>query len=251
MKSGTVFAETLISLNRIPDLAGIRTSPDGGLLMGAATRIRGIERSEIIGERFTALWDAAQVLAAPQIRNVATVGGNLCNASPCADTAGPLIVLSARPAVTGPFGEREIPVTDLFLGPGMISLRPPEILTEIRVPSPPPGAGSAYIKQGRVSMDLAVASAAAYVEMENGICRVCRLAAGSVAPVPLFLSEASLMASGRKPTSSMLADVQESVSAEVSPITDVRSTAEYRKAVAGVLAVRALKKAVERAGGMI
>jgi len=154
------------------------------------------------------------------------------------------MVLGATLTIGGPGGERTLPVEDFFEGPGRTVLRREEILTGIAIPERVPGTGSAFLKLGRVSQDIAVINAAALVIMEGGVCRTCRLAVGAVAPTPLRLRGVERLVEGRRPDPELLAEVERGVRGEVNPITDVRSTEEYRREVSGVLLRRALEQAV-------
>ena len=242
MKQKIIAPPALISLRRIEELA--RMGRDRGLLLGSMTPLRALEKSEEIAASHPCLSQAVGSLANPQIRNVATVGGNLCNAAPSADCAPPLMVLGATLTIGGPGGERTLPVEDFFEGPGRTVLRREEILTGIAIPERVPGTGSAFLKLGRVSQDIAVINAAALVIMEGGVCRTCRLAVGAVAPTPLRLRGVERLVEGRRPDPELLAEVERGVRGEVNPITDVRSTEEYRREVSGVLLRRALEQAV-------
>ncbi len=161
---------------------------------------------------------AAEKLGSVQIRNVATIGGNLCNASPCADTAVALLVLEAQVRLVSPTGARMVPIEQFFLGPGQTCAFSGEIMTEIILP-PPDKSAAAFFKEGRVKMDIAVASLAVAVEMEGDVCRRLRLAAGSVAPVPLRLTEIERMLEGQRFTRSMAEQAKEAAKKCVSPIS--------------------------------
>ncbi len=245
MKQGAVRPESVISLRHIEDLKGIRWN--GGLSVGGMTLFRDLEGDPEIAREYPALSQAVRVLANPQVRNVATIGGNLANAAPSADCAPPLLVLEAEVAVKGPAGERVVPVDRFFTGPGETCMETPEVLASVRIPPKGEGTGTAFLKAGRVSQDIAVVNAAALVVMEGGVCRKCRLAAGAVAPVPLRLRRAEEAVEGKEITPELVERVKAVAEEEVSPITDVRSTAEYRRTMSGVLIKRALYQALEAA----
>jgi aerobic carbon-monoxide dehydrogenase medium subunit len=233
--------DALVSLSSIPELQGIEL--DGReLRIGAATPIREIVRHEGLRELCPVLALAAGRLGSPQIRNRATIGGNLCNASPCADTATPLLVLEARVRARGERGIRELSLEELFRGPGGTRLEDGEILTDILVPRPAPGARATFRKKGRVHMDLAVASVAVLVELDGPICRRARLAAGSVAPVPLRLRPVEELLAGKPLDAAVIAAAGAAAERAVSPITDIRSTEEYRRRMVGVFVRRALEE---------
>jgi len=231
----------LISLSSIPELHGV-TIDDNGARIGAMTRIVELVEHRALRERYPVLVEAALRLGSPQIRNVATVGGNLCNASPCADTATPLLALEARLRLRGAAGERELPLEQLFLGPGETCLAPGELLAEVVLPPPAPAARATFQKKGRVRMDLALASATVLVELDGAVCRRARVAAGSVAPTPLRHKQAESMLAGQTLTPDVLAAAGKAAAGGVSPISDVRCTAEYRRELIAVYVKRALEE---------
>jgi carbon-monoxide dehydrogenase medium subunit len=194
---------------------------------------------------YPALARAASLLANPQVRNVATVGGNLSNAAPSADSAPPLMALEAVLTLEGPGGSREVPIDDFFAGPGQTCLQPTEILTRIAIPEKTPGTGTAFLKVGRVAQDIAIANAAALLVVKGKICTKCRLCAGAVAPVPLRLKRVEAALEGEEISPHLLEDVAAMVQEDVRPITDVRSTEAYRRIVSGVLVKRAITQALE------
>lgn len=235
--------DALVSLRGLEELKGI--AHDGGLILGSMTLLRHIERDPLIARRYPALTRAMGWLANPQIRNVATIGGNLCNAAPSADGAPPLLVAEATLTIEGPEGAREVTVEEFFTGPGENCMGSLEVLKAIHIPEPPDRAGMAFLKVGRTRQDLAIVNAAALLVVENSICSKCRLAVGAVAPVPMRLKEAEKMLEGREIGADLLQRVGLAVEKEVRPITDVRSTQEYRRTVSGVLIRRAIAQALE------
>ena len=246
VRQGALEPDALISLRHIGELEGIHWN--GGLRLGSMTRFRDLERDKTLERTYAALSQAVRVLANPQVRNVATIGGNLANAAPSADCAPPLLVLEAGCLVEGPGGERTVPVDAFFQGPGETCMDGTEMLKAIEIPGLEKGAGTAFAKAGRVSQDIALINAAALVVLEGGLCRTCRLAAGAVAPVPLRLKRAEEAVTGQEITPELLDRVKGLVEEEVSPITDVRSTADYRRIMSGVLVKRAIEQAVRDAG---
>ena len=228
----------LISLASIPELTGLDVN--GRTRIGALTCIGDLLDSPELSRSFPILVQAAGQLGSVQIRNVATVGGNLCNCSPCADIAPPLLVLGARVELARDGSRRELPLEQLMLGPGETSLAPGEILTGVLVDPPPEHAAGVFVKKGRVRVDLALASAAVLLVMEGDRCRHARIAAGSVAPVPLRLTEAEALLEGSKLSSDLLVEVQAAVMRGVQPISDVRAGADYRRRLVGVQVRRAV-----------
>jgi carbon-monoxide dehydrogenase medium subunit len=241
IKHGVIKADALISLRRIGPLEGITWN--GGLTLGSMALFRTIERDSSIARDYPSLTQAVSILANPQVRNMATVGGNLCNGAPSADSVPPLMVLEAVLTLEGPGGKREVPIGDFFTGPGQTCMDRTEILTQIKIPKAAPNSGTVFLKKGRVSQDIAVVNAAALLVMEGKMCRKCRLAVGAVAPVPLRLTKIEEMVEGREIDPEILDRVGEMVERAVSPITDVRSTEEWRRAMSGVLIKRAIQKA--------
>jgi len=241
----------IVSLRRIPALTGVTTEPGGGMRIGAATPVADLLRNAAIVRRYPLLAQALRVMASPQIRNVATLGGNLCNASPCADTAPPLLAYEARVVLERPRGRRELPLDAFFLGPGETALRPGEILTAVRLPAPPPGARTRFHKQRRVHLDLALASVAVLLQFRGSTCRRARIAAGSVAPTPLRLYEVERRLEGRTVTPELAAEAGALAARSVSPIDDLRATAAWRRTVVEVRVRRAILElaGIEATGG--
>ena len=247
IKARALEPDALVSLRHIEELQGVHWN--GGLRLGSMTLFRDMERDIEITRKYPALAQAVRVLANPQVRNVATIGGNLANAAPSADCAPPLLVLEAALTLEGPGGTREVSMEDFFTGPGKTSLKSTEVLKAISIPGLNQGTGSAFLKAGRVSQDISLINAAALVVMDGAVCTTCRLAAGAVAPVPLRLKKAEQAVEGQKITPDLLEHVKGLAEEEVTPITDVRSTAEYRRVMSGVLVKRAIAQAVKEAGG--
>ncbi|NQS91058.1 MAG: xanthine dehydrogenase family protein subunit M [Chloroflexi bacterium] len=216
--------------------------------IGAAATHAQILDSKILAEHFPALIEAASDIAGPPIRNRGTLGGNLVNASPAADLATPLLVYDARAVITGQDGETEVQLGEFFTGPGKTVLKPVEILTEIRIPKMPPQTAAAFIKLGkRKAMAIAVVSAAVRFTLnEGGAIAEARIALGSVAPVPLRAIKAETALQGQVPSEELFAAVGEAASEESTPISDLRSTGEYRKKMVAVLTRRALTAAWQR-----
>jgi carbon-monoxide dehydrogenase medium subunit len=230
----------LISLRSIPALSGIE---NGKITrVGAMTSISDILKSPVILEKYPVLTQAAKTLGSVQIRNVATIGGNLCNGSPAADMAPPLLVLQAKVKVQSVQDSRDITLEKFFRGPGETRLSRDEILTDILLEPPEENTKTVFLKKGRTRMDLAVASVAALIQKEGNRCLKARMAAGSVAPTPLRLFKVEAMLEGASFSKELLDEAQHLASRCVSPISDARSTADYRYHLVGVLVKRALEK---------
>jgi len=230
----------LISLRSIPELATIEIN--GGARIGALATISDIIQHRELGHNYPVLIEAAKRLGSVQIRNVATVGGNLCNCSPSADMALPLLVLEAKVRLQAAKTSREIPLSEFFKGPGESCLSSDEILTDILLDPPRQNAKATFLKKGRVKMDLALASLALLLEIEGGRCRKARIAAGSVAPIPLRLSKVETLLEGGAISKDLISKAQQLATKIVSPITDVRATEKYRRQIIGVYMKRGLEK---------
>ena len=238
----------LVSLARIEGLTGIDFTSAGGLTIGAMTTGNQVARDEGILTRFPGIHDAACSLAAEQVRNQATVAGNLCMAVPSADMAPILLAHGATMRVASPSGGRSVPLREFFIGPRETVLGPADIVTVIEVPPPAPGTGGASLRQGgRVSLSLPMASAAAVVVMDGQVCREATVALGAVAPTPIVATGVGEAVVGGELDEKALQAAGERAAAASVPIDDIRATREYRLELVKVLARRVLKKAAERA----
>ena len=247
LKEGIISPEAIIDLKGL-GLNLIRDANHGGLVIEALATLDSLEKSRKVKELYPALWDAVTHMATAQVRNRATVGGNLCYASPSADTAPPLIVYGASATAESAAGRRNIPVEELFAGPGQTTLQPGEIITAITLPEVPANSGSAYIKHCRTEKDLAILGVAVYLELDGGrICRAARLALGAVAPVPIRTREAEANLEGKEITGEIIVAAADLASREASPIDDQRASAEYRRDMVREVTMRALRKALEKA----
>jgi len=239
-KSGLERPPAVISLRGIDALSGIDARGEG-LRIGALTPLSDVQSHATVNAYFPVLTAAIARMGSVQIRNVATLAGNLCNASPCADSAPPLIVYGARLVLRGPAGERTVSVRDFFHGPRDTARRPGELVTAVDLDAPSPGARGVFFKKGRVAMDLALVNLAALVEMDGEACRSARLATGAVGPVPIRLTEVEALVEGEALTDARIAEAAALAMASVSPITDVRAGADYRRHLVGVYTRRALE----------
>ncbi|MFH1755447.1 MAG: FAD binding domain-containing protein, partial [Candidatus Latescibacterota bacterium] len=210
--------------------------------IGAMTTISELIQHRALGIDHPVLIEAARRLGGVQIRNAATVAGNLCNCSPCADTALPLLILDARVRLQNPQESRDIPLHELFVGPGESCIAPGEIMTDIIVDPPETAARATSFKKGRVKMDLAIASVAVLLIMEENMCRKARIAAGSVAPVPIRLHNVEALLENKPLSREIVNEAGELAAMCVTPITDIRSTEDYRRHLVGVFVRRAIEK---------
>ena len=238
----------LIDLSKISDLAQFAFDPVKGLTIGPLTRVRTVEQSELVREHYPALQQAASQLGSIQIRNRATIIGNICRASPSADTPPPLIASDALVTIHGPGGKRELPLEQFFLGPAKTALKRGEIVTKITLPSPAKSAG-VYLKLGRrKAMELATAGVAVSLTKDNEICRRVRIVLGAVAPTPMRAKAAELIVEGNTFSTKIIQQAADQAMTESSPISDVRSSAQYRREMVGVLTRQGLEEAWQLAG---
>lgn len=237
--------ETLVDIRRIPGLADIRVD-DLGLRVGALVTHWQLERSEALWQDYSALAEAATYIGGVQIRAMGTLGGNLGNASPAADTVPPLLTMEAMVLLMGPEGEREVRMDEFFLGPGESVLGPDEIIVAVTAPSPAANTGGGFRRVSRVASDLAKVSVAALIEREGDRITRARVALGSVFKTPIRALEAEGELLGRTYSEEALSRAGEIAAQEVDPISDLRSTREYRQKMSALLARDALKLAWSR-----
>jgi len=239
IREGKIAPRALIALSGISDLTRIDVGPP--LVLGAGVRVAELQSHAGLGRALPVLGQAAAQLGSVQIRNVATLGGNLCNASPCADLAPPLLVHEARLRVASAMGTREVPLASFFVGPRASVLGPGEILSAVVVDAPAPNARAVFLKKGRVRMDIALASVAVLLETEGKHCVKARIAAGSLGPCPMRLAKTEAVLTGQALDDRGLALAREAAEQEVRPITDVRASADYRRHLAGALLERGIR----------
>lgn len=245
MKALTEMPQSVISLQKIAGLTGIARDA-GGVSIGAMTKVRDIEVSEEIQNGYTALAEGAAEIGSIQIRNLATLGGNIAHASPAADTVAALLALDAQVDIASADGERSVPINALFTGPGQTVLTAGEIITQFRLPSP--ASGSHYIKHKiREVMDLAFIGVAAAVDMDDGTITGARIGLAAVAPTPIRAPEAEALLAGNSLTDALLTEAGEAAAAACSPISDLRCSAEHRREMVDVLTRRTVQEAVARA----
>jgi len=237
----------LIGLEGIPGLDSITYSEANGLRFGPLVTLASIEASPVVRERFNVLYQAVHSMASSQVRNLGTVGGNLCNAAPSADTAPSLIAMGAKLKLIAPNSERTIPVEEFFTGPSQTVLRRGEILIEIQIPDSSLCKSGVYIKHTiRQAMDLAIVGVAVSVTIQNGICQDARIALGAVAPTPVRAIVAETLLRGKSKDDRLFKAAAAQAPRECQPITDIRSSAEYRREMVEVLTRRALEQAWNR-----
>lgn len=242
IKQGKLHPKAVVSLRDIPELSFIRPAPERGVSIGAMTPLGVIETSKEILKGWPAVAEATSRIGSAQVRSRATLGGNLCNAAPSADTAPILIAYGATAVLGRGKTERSILLEDFFTGPGETELNPGELLKAVYVPPPPPRSFGTYLKASRSGMDLAVVGIGILVvfEPKGEVCRDLRLVLGAVAPTPMRARESEQMVTGRRLDDELIERVGHMASEETRPISDVRSTARYRRKLVNVLTRRAL-----------
>jgi len=252
MKKRAVAPEHLVNVKNIKTMKGISYNEKKGLKIGALVTLEELEGSALITEKAPALWDAVCVMASPQVRTLATIGGNLCSAVPSADTAPPLIAMGAEAVLSGPKGERTVLVEKLFKGPAQTKVARNEILTHIQIPKQPDRSSAAYLKlMRRAAMDLALVGVAAYVclDKDEKTCKEVRIALGAVAPTPIRAPMAEQMLMGKEVTQALAEETGKVAGTVCSPITDVRASLGYRCDMVEVLTRRAVMEAFGRING--
>jgi aerobic carbon-monoxide dehydrogenase medium subunit len=242
----------VLNIKRIPGLDGVSYRPEAGLSLGTLVSVRTLELHPLIREHYPALAQAAAAFAGVQIRHLATVGGNVCNASPAGDTLPALVAYGAECRLIGPEGERLMPLDGFLLGPGRTALQPGELLVELRLPPQLRNAGALYIKHSpRSAMDISAVGVAAVValEKEDGACRDVRIALGAVAPTVIRASAAEALLRGQRLDDELLQQAARVAAQEARPIDDIRGTAQHRLAIVASLTRRTLQHAVRMAQG--
>src|SRR5262245_59855533 len=246
VREGRRSADVLVDVKHIPELTGINLDPQSGLVIGAAAPCCQICEHKEVARRYPGLVDAVGLVGGVQIQSRASVGGNLCNASPAADTIPALIAHSALCLVAGKGGQRQVPVESFCVAPGRTALQPGELLVALKLPPPPPRSAGAYLRFiPRGEMDIAVVGAGVHVALSSdGRCTAARVALASVAPTPLLVG-----AAGDALVGTALSDADIDWAAGLArdaarPITDMRGDADYRRHLAGVLTARALRIAL-------
>ena len=236
----------------IENIKGLNYIRDQGetLRIGATVKHQTLKTSPVIREKTFILAEAVHYLATPQIRNMGTIGGNLCNASPAADTAPPLMVLGAKLRISSTKGERIVPIENFFASVKRTALQSSELLTEIIVPCQPDGYGGAFMKVGRrVGQDISLANGAVMVRLKMDCVEDVRIALGSVAPTPMRAIETEAFLKGKECSQGNIRRASEIASTEIRPISDVRASAQYRRDVVKSLIEIIIQRAVERIRG--
>lgn len=248
MKNGLVKPGWVVDLSGLTELKVLERNEDGALRIGAAVTARALELAPAVREHFGALAEGAGVVGSLQVRNLASVGGNICNAAPSADMAPPLIALDAVAVIAGPNGRREVPLTDFFVGVRRTVLAPDELLVELLVPATGPHSGGTYVRHTpRRELDIAVVGVASQLTLSNGVCSKARVVLASVAPTPVRARDAEAALEGQAVTPELIARAADLAVGAAKPISDQRGSAEYRTHLVRVLTRRTLTTALERA----
>jgi len=247
MKLRLASPERVIDINGIPGLSYIRE--EGGVLkIGAVTRESELEHSELLKKKFPIFADVTKLIADPQVRNMGTIGGNLAHGDAANDHPAAMLALRATVIATGPGGKRSIPIDEFFLGFYTTALEQTEILTEIQIPVPSKGTGSAYHKLERKVGDYATAGTAVQLTInDKGICTTIGIGLTNVNPIPLRATRSEQALLNKPLTDENIAAAAQMASEDCNPSADLRGDVEYKRAMVAVLVKRMIKKAIERA----
>ena len=248
MKNGLIRPGLVVDLSGVAALRALAADA-AGLRVGAAVTARTLERDARVRGAYAALSDSGALVGSVQVRNLATLGGNLCNAAPSADMAPPLLALEAEAVIVGPKGRRRVPIGSFFTGVRQTVLGPDELLVELVVPAPGPRSGGSYIRHTpRRELDIAVVGVASQVALSDGVCSRARIALAAVAPTPVRATAAERALEGQPLTAARIEQAAELAVEAARPISDQRGSAEFRRHLVRVLTRRTLARALERAG---
>lgn len=251
LRSGRVKPDLIVDTKKIPGIIGIREEGDGSFVIGAATSGAAVEAHEGIKKVWPGIVEALDLIGSTQIQGRCTLAGNLCNASPAADSVPAMFAAGAIAIVVGPNGRREVPVEQIPTGPGRNSLAKDEFILEIKLPARPARSSDAYLRFiPRTEMDIAVVGCGISVTLDQkGVCTGARVALGAVAPTVILVPAAAEALVGHTLDADTLAKLDAAAQAAAKPIADKRGTVEYRTKIAGVLARRTAAVAFDRAAG--
>ena len=248
LRAGRKETDLVVDAKRIPELNALHYDPAHGLTLGSAVPCYRIYRDKTVARAYPSLVEVASLIGGTQIQGRASIGGNVCNAAPSADSIPLLIALGATCRIAGPRGSRDVAVEDFCVAPGRTVLQPGELLVSLHLPAPAPHSGARYLRFiPRNEMDIAVAGVGVEVVLENGRFRSARVALAAVAPTPLYVREAGETLAGSPVDEASIAAAAEIARKTARPITDMRGTSDYRSHLCAVLTRRALEAAVERA----
>jgi aerobic carbon-monoxide dehydrogenase medium subunit len=248
MKNSVVMPKRVIDLSGVARVKIVECDTKG-LRIGAAVPARQVEQDPRVREGYAAVAESAALLGSVQVRNLATVGGNICNAAPSADMAPPLVALEAQAVIAGPKGERRVPLSDFFTGVRKTVVGPDEVLVEIFVPAPGPHSGGSYIRHTpRRELDIAVVGVASQVTIANGVCAKARISLAAVAPTPVRATAAEAALEGKPLTPELIERAADLAGQAAKPISDQRGSADFRRHLVRILTRRTLTTALARAG---
>ena len=245
MRNRQLVPKCIVNIAGLSELSGISLNGHS-VRLGALATLRDVEVSPIVKKEFPLLHEAVSQMATVQVRNMGTLVGNLCHGSPGADTPPPLLALEADVKVAGPDGVKTISLDKFFTGPGDTVLNPNELVTEVLIPKLQPNSGTAFLRLTRVAADLAKVNVAVVLRVKNGICEDVKIALGAVAPTPIRARNAEEVLRGNMPSEKLIEKTAQTAADDTSPITDIRSTKEYRKEVSKVLVRRAINICIKR-----
>jgi len=250
LQDGLFTPDFVIDVRRIPELNTLEFDAQAGLTLGAATALRRIETSQVVLDKYPHLATGAREIGSIQIRNLGSVGGNICTATPSADIIPSLVSLEAVARIASVRGERAVPLESFFTGVRKTVLGPDELLVDLKIPAPAPRTSGVYIKlYTRPAMDLAMVGVAATITLGPGdsVIRRATVCLGAVAPTPIRVREAEQLLEGQAVTDALLAQAGQAAARAARPISDVRASAEYRREQCDLMTRRAIRQAVERA----
>lgn len=250
MKGRVWTPDVIVDVRNLPGARDLTFQAKSGLTIGPGTTMQQAALSDVVQKRFAAVAQGASVVGSIQIRNLATIAGNVCNAAPSADTAPGLIALGAKVKIAGPNGRRTMSVEKFMTGPGQTALTSGELVIGIEVPTPPARTGSAYVRHTpRSAMDIAVVGVGAAVTLapRSTVCKDAKIVLGAVAPTPIRAKKAERILKGKDLTPEIIALAAKAAAGEARPITDVRASADFRREMVRVLTQRMVQAALEDA----
>ena len=248
LKAGMLKTGCVVDLSGVGEVRHLAVANGSGLRIGAAVTARALERDARIQKTYPAISESGALVGSLQVRNLATLGGNLCNAAPSADMAPPIIALDAEAVIAGPKGRRRVPFASFFAGVRRTVLAPDELLVEIAVPNPGPHSGGNYRRHTpRRELDIAVVGVASQLTLSNGVCAKARIALAAVAPTPLRATAAERLLEGHRITPELIERAATAAIEAARPISDQRGSADFRRHLVRVLTQRTLTTALARA----
>jgi len=248
LKNALLKPACVVDLSGVAELRAVQDADGGGLRIGAAVSARALELDPRVRSRYLSLAESAALVGSIQVRNLATLGGNLCNAAPSADMAPPLLALDAEAVIAGPGGRRRVPIASFFQGVRRTVLAPGELLVELVIPAAAPRSGGSYLRHTpRRELDIAVVGVASQLTLSNGTCARARIALAAVAPTPLRAAAAEQALEGQVITPALIDRAAALAQDAAQPISDQRGSAEFRRHLVRVLTRRTLQTALARA----